>query len=196
MAEHRLIAAYRDDLLAHLPAHLADEVSDGLADAHDKYIGQGLNPDQAASAAIAEFGNAGVVAEAFRRACPAWRVARALIMTGPLVGGCWAAALIADRAWQWPIPIAVRLLVGVILAGSVLLLVASALARRYQQVCRAGLAGCLGLAALDVCVITTAVLLAPSRQWWLVVATSASALRLAFVAGGMRRLLSQPGVQR
>jgi hypothetical protein len=40
MAEHRLIAAYRDDLLSQLPAHLADEVSDGLADAEEKYIGR------------------------------------------------------------------------------------------------------------------------------------------------------------
>jgi hypothetical protein len=191
MAQHRLIAAYRDDLLAQLPAHLADEVSDGLADAQEKYIGQGLNPDRAASAAIAEFGNADVVAEAFRHTCPAARAARTLIVTGPVVGGCWAAALIAGRAWDWPIPAAVRLLVGVILAGSVLLLVASALARRYQAVRRAGLAGCLGLAALDVFVITTAVLLAPSLQWLLVVAASASAVRLTFLAGRMRRLASQ-----
>lgn len=194
MAEHRLIAAYRDDLLTQLPAHLADEVSDGLADAHEKYIGQGLNPDQAASAAIAEFGNARVVAEAFRRACPAWRAARALIATGPVVGGWWAAVLIADHAWDWPIPIAIRLLVGAILASSVLLLATSALARRYQAVRRAGLAGCLGLAALDVCAITTAVLLAPGLQWLVVVAACASAVRLAFVAGRMRGLVSQPGI--
>jgi hypothetical protein len=194
MAEHRLIAAYRADLLARLPSHLAYEVSDGLADAHDNYIAQGLNPDQAASAAIAEFGNARVVAEAFRRACPAWRAARALIVTGPAVGGCWAAALIADRAWDWPIPIAVRFMVGVILAGSVLLLVASALARRYQQTRRAGLAGCLGLAVLDVCVITTAVLLAPGRGWLLVVAVCFSAARLTFVVGGLHRLVSRPDI--
>jgi hypothetical protein len=194
MAEHRLIAAYRDDLLARLPAHLADEVSDGLADAHEKYVGQGLNPDQAASAAIAEFGNADVVAEAFRHICPAAMAARILIVTGPVVGGCWAVALIADRAWDWPIPVAVRLLVGVILAGSVLLLVSSALARRYQAVRRAGLAGCLGLAALDVCVITTVALVAPGLQWLLVVAASASAVRLTFLARRLRRLVSQPGI--
>jgi hypothetical protein len=194
VAEHGLIAAYREDLLARLPSHLADEVSDGLADAHDKYIGQGLNPDQAASAAVAEFGNVGVVAEAFRRACPAWRVARALIATGPVVGGCWAAALIADNAWDWPIPVAVRVLVGVILAGSVLLLVASVRARRYQRVRRAGLAGCLGLAALDVCVITTAVLLAPSLRWLLVVAVCFSVVRLTFVAGRVPLLVSRPGI--
>jgi peptidoglycan/LPS O-acetylase OafA/YrhL len=194
MAEHRLITAYRDDLLAQLPAHLADEVSDGLADAQEKYIGQGLNPDQAASAAIAEFGNARMVVDGFRRACPAWRAARALIVTGPVVGGWWAAALIADRAWDWPIPMAVRLLLGMMLAGSVLLLVASARARRYQQVRRAGLAGCLGLAVLDACVITTAVLLGPNLRWLLEVAVCVSAVRLTFVVGGLRRLVSQPGV--
>ena len=194
MAEHRLIAAYRDDLLARLPSHLAEEVSDGLADAHEKYIGQGLNLDEAASAAIAEFGDARMVADVFRRACPAWRAARVLIVTGPAVGGWWAAALITDRAWDWPIPMAVRLLVGVMLAGSVLLLVASARARRYKQVRRAGLAGCLGLAVLDVCVITTAVLLAPSVRWLLVVAVCVSAARLTFVVGGLRRLVFRPGI--
>jgi MFS family permease len=193
MAEHRLIAAYRDDLLAELPAHLADEVSGGLADAQEKYMGQGLNPDQAASAAIAEFGNARMVADVFRRACPVWRAACVLIATGPVVGGWWAAALVADRAWDWPIPIAVPFLVGVILAGSVLLLVASALARRYQQVRRAGLAGCLGLAVLDVCVITAAVMLAPSLRWLLAVAVCVSAARLTFVVGRLHRLVSQPG---
>jgi hypothetical protein len=194
MAEHRLIAAYRDELLTRLPVHLADEVSDGLADAHEKYVLQGLNADDAASAAIAEFGNARVVADMFRRACPARRVAHALIVTGPVVGGWWAAALIADHAWDWPIPVAVRLLVGAILASSVLLLVASTLARRYQAVRHAGLAGCAGLAALDICVITTAVLLDPSLQWWLIVAASASAARVTFVASEMRRLVAQPGI--
>ena len=96
-------------MIGWLPPHLADEVSDGLADAHEKYIGQGLNPDQAARASIAEFGNAGVVAEAFRRACPAWRAARALIVTGPVVGGWWAASAVPGRnehpRWRyggWP----------------------------------------------------------------------------------------------
>lgn len=194
MAEHRLIAAYRDDLLVQLPAHLADEVSDGLADAHEKYLAQGLTPDQAVCAAIDEFGHARVVADAFCQACPARRASRALIVTGPVVGGWWAAVLITERAWDWPVPIAVRLLAGGILTSSILLLVASALARRYEAVRRAGLAGCLGLAALDVSVITTATLLAPSLQWLLVVAASASAVRLTFVASRMRRLVSQPGI--
>jgi hypothetical protein len=194
MAEHRLIAAYRDDLHGRLPHQLTQEVSDGLADAHEKYIRQGLNPDQAASAAIAEFGNARVVADAFRQASPVWRAARGLIVTGPVVGGCWAAALIAGQAWEWPIPLAVRLLVGMVLACSVVLLAVSALARRYQAVRRAGITGCLGLAALDISVITTALLLAPGLRWLLIVAASASAARLTFVAGTMRRLLCQPGI--
>lgn len=189
MAEHRLIAAYRDDLLSQLPAELADEVSDGLADALEKYLSQGLTPDAAARAAIAEFGEARLVAGAFRRGCPARQLARALIVTGPVVGGWWAAVLIADRAWDWPIPIAVRLLVGVILAGSVLLLVVSALARRYQAIRRAALAGCLGLAVLDICVITTAIALAPGLRWLLVVAASASAARLVFVTRRMHALV-------
>ncbi len=108
MAEHRLTAAYRDDLLIRLPAHLADEVSDGLADAQEKYLAQGLTPGESARAAIAEFGSPGVVADAFRRASPAWSAARGLILTGPVVGGLWAAALITGHAWLWPVPPAIR----------------------------------------------------------------------------------------
>ncbi len=190
MAEHRLIAAYRDDLLRRLPAHLADEVFDGLSDAAEKYLGEGLTTDQAARAAVDEFGNARAVAAAFRRACPAWRAARALIMTGPLVGGWWAAALIADHAWEWPVPVAVRLFVAVVLPSSVILLVVSVLTQRYQAVRRAGIAGCLGLLAVDVSVIATAIQLAPGIRWLLVVAASLSAGRLAFVAGRVHSLVA------
>ena len=132
MAEHRLTAAYRDDLRSRLPAHLADEVSDGLADAQEKYLAQGLTPGESARAAIAEFGSPGVVADAFRRASPAWSAARGLILTGPLVGGLWAAALITGHAWLWPVPPAIRLAAGIVLAASVLMLATALRTRRYQ----------------------------------------------------------------
>jgi hypothetical protein len=193
MAEQHLIAAYREDLLARLPAHLAGEVSDGLADAQENYIRQGMNPDQAARAAIAEFGEPGTVVDAFRRACPVWRAARALIVTGPVVGGWWAAVLIAGHAWDWPIPIAVRVAAGLLLAASVVLLATATLTSRYHTIRRAGLAGCMGVMALDASVTTTAVLLAPGVRWLLAVAACASATRLTFVAGTMRRLVTQPG---
>ncbi len=97
MADHRLIAAYRHDLLTRLPAELAEEVSDGLTDAQEEYVRRGLSPDQAAAAAVAEFGHPGTVADAFRSASPVLRLARILIATGPVVGACWAATLITAR---------------------------------------------------------------------------------------------------
>ena len=193
MADHSLIAAYRHDLLARLPAELAEEVSDGLTDTHEQYLRRGLSPDQAALAAIAEFGRAGTVVDAFRRACPVWRLARVLIVTGPIVGGWWAAALIVARAWDWPIPVAAPLLVGLVLAASVVMLATASLTRRYQSLLRAGITGCLGIAVLDVTVLTTAITLAPGARWLLVIAMSVSVIRLTFVAGMLRRYFANRG---
>ena len=104
MAQPRLITEYEAVLFAELPAALAEEVSDGLQLAYDTYLRRGLAPGEAAAAAVAEFGDACVVVEAFSRASPAGRLARVLVATGPLVGLCWATELIAGRAWDWPVP--------------------------------------------------------------------------------------------
>lgn len=192
MADHRLIAAYRHDLLTRLPAELAEEVSDGLTDAQEEYVRRGLSPDQAAAAAVADFGHPGTVADAFRSASPVLRLARILIATSPVVGGWWAATLITARAWDWSIPLAAPVLVGLILAASVVTLATASLTPRYQSLRRAGIAGCLGIAVLDVTVITTAVLLAPDARWLVAIAICLSAVRLTLVVGGLRRCLGKP----
>jgi hypothetical protein len=89
MAGHRLIAAYRHDLLTSLPAELAEKVSDGLTDdAQEEYVCRGLSPDQAAAAAVAEFGHL-AYSRAHSAGCPPFlRLARILIGTGPVVGAC------------------------------------------------------------------------------------------------------------
>ena len=191
MADHGLIAAYRHDLQARLPAELAEEVSDGLTDAQEEYVRRGLSPDEAAAAAIAEFGQPGTVVDAFRSACPVLRLARILIVTGPIVGGWWAAALITGRAWDWSVPIAALLLVGLLLAASVVMLATASLTPRYQSLRRAGIAGCLGIAVLDATVITTAMPLASDARWLVVIAICLSAVRLTFVLGGLRRCLAK-----
>lgn len=181
MAEHSLIVCYGRDLRARLPAALADEVLDGLAETHDKYLRQGLVPEQAARAAIAEFGDPAAVIDAFRRACPAWRLARALLVSAPAVGGLWAAALITARAWNWPIPAAVPLLLGGALAASVALLLTAASSRQYRTVRCAGTAGCLGIALLDASAATTALVAAPTSRWLLATAACASIARLILI---------------
>jgi hypothetical protein len=193
VAEHRLIAAYRDDLLTRLPSQLAGEVSDGLADAQEKYLAQGLTPDQAARAAIAEFGSPGIVADAFRRASPAWSAARALILTGPVIGGLWAATLITGHAWQWPIPAAGRLAAALTLGASVVMLATATRTRRYQAARHACLAGSLGLVSLDASVTVTALLVAPGIPWLLWAAACASAVRLTYAIPKMQQLASWPG---
>jgi hypothetical protein len=194
MADHSLIAAFRQDLSARLPADVAEEVADGLTDAYEQNLCIGMSPETAATAALAEFGDPDLVVDAFRRTSPARRLARALIATGPVVGGLWAAALITSRAWDWPIPIGARLVAGPLVAVSVALLVTAVLTRHYQAVRRAGMAGCLGVAVLDASMVATVMVLAPAGRWLFLVAASVSAARLTFVAGAMRRMLAQPGV--
>ena len=194
MADHSLIAAFRHDLLARLPADVAEEVADGLTDAYEQHLCSGMSPDEAATTALAEFGDSDMVVDAFRRTSPARRLARALIVTGPAVGGLWAAALITSRAWDWPVPIGARLVVGPLVAVSVALLVTAVLTRHHQALRRAGIAGCLGVALLDASMITTVMVLAPAARWLFVIAACVSAARLTFLAGAMRKILAQPGV--
>jgi hypothetical protein len=193
MVGHSLIGAYRQELLARLPADAAEEVAGGLEDAYQQYLRTGLSQEQAATAALAEFGDVGLVLDAFRRANPVWRLARALIVTGPVVGGFWAVALIASRAWDWSIPVSARLAVGPLVAVSVVLLMTALLTRHYHALRRAGIAGCLGVATLDAAVITTAMVLVPAGRWLFGVAACLSAARLTYVARAMPRVLARAG---
>jgi len=190
VAEHSLITDYHAALAAELPAELAEEVIDGLIEADAKYRQQGLNADSAARAAIREFGEPSVVAAEFTQAAPAKRIARRLMVTGPVVGVCWGAALIEARAWQWPVPGFIRVVLGAVLAGSVIVLLMAVLTRRYRRVHRACTLACIGLAAVDVLALTSVLVGAPSFGWLVGAAACVSAARLAFVARSFRRVLS------
>lgn len=190
MAEHSLIADYHAALAAGLPAELADEVIDGLIEADAKYRQQGLDAENAARAAITEFGEPSLVVEEFTRVSPAKRIARRLMVTGPVVGLCWGAALIDARAWQWPVPGLIRLVLGAVLAASVIVLVIAVLARRYRRVHRASTVACIGLATLDGLAVTAALVGAPRFGWLLGLAACVSTARLTFVARSFRRVLA------
>lgn len=184
-----LIRDYLAALAAQLPAPVVTELADGLQQTHRHYLGQGLDPDTAAEAAVTEFGQPREILAAFVQASPARRAARRLLATGPLVGLCWAVVLLTNRAWTWPVPVTARIAPGVVLVTAIVMLARAAFGRHYRSVRRAGAAACLCVAAVDVTMLTAAVLSAPVLIWPIVVAATASAARLSFSAHTLHSVL-------
>lgn len=190
MPESSLISTYLAALSAQLPALVVEELAGGLDETRQRYLDQGLNPDAAASAALAEFGDPDVIMAAFTRLSPARRAARRLLAAGPVVGGCWGLVLAGGRAWTWPVPVAGRLLFGAMLLSVIGLLAAAAFGRQYRSVRRAGAAGCLGMTAVDTAMLLAVTLLLPTVIWPVILAAAASAARLTFIARTLRPVLT------
>jgi hypothetical protein len=186
-----LIGDYLAELSAELPAGIVDELADGLDEAYRCYLGQGLDEDAAARAAVAEFGEPRVIAAAFTDASSGRRTARRLLAAGPVVGLCWAIALITARAWQWPVPVVARVVVGVALIAVIGLLAAAAVGRHYRLVCRAAAAACAGTAILDVVVASTVLAIAPALIWPVAVAVAVSAGRSSFAVRSFPHTLAR-----
>jgi hypothetical protein len=182
MSEPRLISSYLAVLAAQLPAPIVEELADGLTETHRSYLQQGLAPDRAAESAVAEFGQPQEIVAEFARVNPARRAARRLLGIGPVVGACWAVALLSDRAWAWPVPLPARILVGLALMTIIGLLAASALSTRYRLAARAGVAGCVGIATLDAVLITGVTFASAPLTWLMVGAMVASTARIVFAA--------------
>ena len=178
MAGHQLIDDHLAVLAHRLPADAVDELADGLMETWQHRCDAGLPPDQAAHAAVAEFGTPEQITRAFVAQAPGRRTARLLLATGPVVGACWGASLIAAHVWAWPVPGTVAALFGLALVGVVAALLASATARHSYRRTRLGTAGGLGLVALDAAVITMALVVAPTLAWPVAVAISASLARI------------------
>jgi hypothetical protein len=177
-------------LSAQLPADVVEELADGLDLTCQRYVRQGLDPDSATGAALAEFGEPDVVVAAFTRLSPARRAARRLLAAGPVVGACWAGALITGRAWTWPVPLAVRVLLGLVLIAVVGLLAAAAFGRQYRPVSRAAAAGCAGIATLDAAMLIAVIIAAPAVIWPLLLPLAASAGRLTFATRALHPILA------
>lgn len=190
MSQPSLIRDYLALLSAQLPAPVVEELADGLAETHDYYLRQGLPPGLAAEAAVAEFGEPQVIVAEFARVNPARRAARRLLAAGPAVGGCWAAALITSRAWAWPVPLAGRIVPGLVLITVVGLLAAAAFGTSYRLATRAAAAGCIGTALLDMVMIIGVALAIPSVTWVATGAMAASAVRIAFSARALHPVLA------
>ena len=189
MPEPRLISSYRAVLAAQLPASIVEELADGLAETHRFYLRQGLAPDLAAQAAVAEFGEPELIVAGFARVNPARRAARRLLGMGPAVGACWIAALVTSRAWA--VPLTARMLVVLALAAVIALLASSARGTRYRLAARTGAAGFLGVIALDASLIAGTAFAGVPLTWVLVVAMAASAARVCYAARALPPALAR-----
>src|SRR5262249_57211971 len=136
--------------------------------------------EAAARAARAESGEQEVIGAASPRASPARRGARRLLASGPAVGACWGAALIINRAWAWPIPAGVRVLLGTALITAIALLAAAAFSGSYRPAGRAATAGCLGITALDLTLLTAIPLASPAVMWPVIAAAGPRVGRITF----------------
>ena len=143
---------------------------------------------------MAEFGAPELIAAEFARAHPARRAARRLLVTGPVVGSCWAVALVTSRAWTWPVPVAAGLAPGLALVAVVALLGFAARSTRYRPIGRAGAAGCIGTAALDAFMIIGVLAAGPAARWAVAVAITASVARLALNVRLVRPVLAGNGL--
>lgn len=178
MSRHPLIETYLRGLHV-LPTEVIDELTDGLIETYDHHRALGSDPDQAARAAIEEFGTAEQILAAFDQIAPGRRVSRRLLATGPFVGLCWSAALIASRAWTWPIPAWTPLVLASALATVIALLLMGASGRRLH---RAAPLGAGGLVILDTLAISGVLAIAPGISWPLRLAILASLARAYLTA--------------
>ena len=179
-SEPRLIRGYLEVLAAQLPGPIVEELADGLTETHRSYLSRGLSADAAAEAAVAEFGSAEEILAGFARVNPARRTARRLLGFGPVVGGCWAAALATSRAW--PVSFPTRVALGLALVSCIGLLVVAALGRRYRVSVYSGVAACVGFAALDASLIVGVLVVAGVASWVTALAMAFSSARIALCA--------------
>jgi len=135
------------------------ELADGVEQTCARFRSAGLTEEQSALAALREFGDADTVVAGFVAVSPAKRTSRLLLATGPLAGSCWAAVLLAGRAWNWPVPALAPAACGAALVAVIVALAAAA-GREYRPAARRAVAGCLGPLVLDAVMLCTALTLA------------------------------------
>jgi hypothetical protein len=139
----------RLDAPAAVLTDIRDEVADGLSEAIDEFRRRGLSPDDAARAALAEFGAPTSTAAAFDgevRLARARRTGLCLMLTGPVVGLLWVAtavvtgtpASLAAPAGLWAVLTVIALAVAVGAAAAELAVAASG--RLSRRLGRPGLA--------------------------------------------------------
>lgn len=186
-----LIDDYLAGLRRRLPAPIAEEAAVGLLETYEHHLVPDAGDQEAARAALAEFGDLEMVVGEFTRQAPGRRAARLLLATGPVAGACWAAALTGDRAWTWPVPGAARLAFGAVLLLAVLALLIAATSRHSYQRTRLAMLAAPVILALDVTALAAVVLAAPALTWTLGAAATVSLGRIAFTARTLPRLAAR-----
>ena len=215
-AARRVIGAYLAELADHLGrpaavrAAILAELEDGLWTATAAHQAQPMSPEEAARAAVAEFGHPPTVAAGFGpelAAATGRRVGLGLLATGPLVGSSWL--LVAAATWRWSgrePPAALGLvaaMVGLVLVVAVpAAMVAVAVSGRLSRWLPAGpqVAATAAATAASACVagdlvlltgMLTATVLAGGVAWPAgLLAAGASGLRLSVAGRAARRCLA------
>jgi fumarate reductase subunit C len=186
-----LIDDYLAGLRRRLPAPIAEEAAAGLLETYEHHLASDVGDQEAARAALAEFGDLSMVASEFTRQAPGRRAARLLLATGPVAAACWAAALTAGRAWTWPVPATARLAFGAVLLLAVLTLLAAATSQHSYQRTRLAMLASPVILTLDVTAVAAALLTAPALTWTLGPAVAVSVGRIAFTAWTLPRLAAR-----
>lgn len=189
MAGHVLIDTHLATLAGRLPPGAVDELADGLTETYQHHLARGLDPDAAATAAVAEFGDPDQILAAFTRQAPGRRAALALLATGPLFAACWGPSLIMSHAWAWPVPIGAEVAFGLALLGIVAILAIAGTSQHDYGRTRLAAAGGIGLIVLDAAMLAAVVLAAPTLVWPMALAIPASLARIAFTARSVPRVL-------
>ncbi len=183
------LSAYVAELGRRLPARVVEELADGLMETYERHLSAGLSAASAADRAVAEFGDVDQITSEFVLQSAGRRTAHALLKTGPVVGLFWGVALVATRIWAWPVPAAARFVFGPVLLLVVATLVRAASSRDDLRRTRLAVYGGIGLVVLDVTMISSALLLAPTILWITGLAVSASLLRTSFAIRSLPKIL-------
>ncbi|SDU24896.1 permease prefix domain 1-containing protein [Jiangella alkaliphila] len=189
MAGHeQLIDTYLAELARRLPPGIVNELADGLDETLQHHLARGLSPDEAATAATAEFGDPARITAEFARQSPGHRTALAMLASGPIFAALWGTTLITSHAWTWTIPTAATIVYAAILLAIVTLLVTVATSQNYLTT-RLAAPACAGMIVLDVTMITLVAVIAPSLTWSAALAATASISRITLGAHQVRRIL-------
>jgi hypothetical protein len=202
-----VLAAYLSDLSARLPgpgrrgAAILAELRDGLQHATEEHIAAGLSPERAAVAAIAQFGTAPVVADAFAgelATAYARRTIACFIATGPLVGIWWLLLLRPSPgrtgllALVAAIPVIPLIVLAIATAGATLATTGRLMRWLPETGPQRALAAITAIAGLcmiaDLTMITTCVLSGVQARPLSAIAVAASLTRIAGSVTTMRHV--------